>query len=307
VAPAAIVTLPHEINVNGVPVKPDLIFRDNGNFAIVSCTTTALTVQNNGVGVGTLNAWLEHQHTIDRAYGDKALQDLTPQPFIPASGAGAIGPTGPSGGPTGSTGPTGVGATGPAGATGPTGATGATGAASTVTGPTGRTGSTGSTGSAGAPSTVTGPTGANGVGSTGPTGSAGTGTSILHVEAKRTGNTVLPPSDATTVLTCPAITAPIGSFVQLTGAIDFFINGDTIGYTTITVNIMQGATPIRTMTINPGASGEDPFDLHETIPTIWYLAGDGVSHVYSIQIITGASAGTQQVGAGALFVNAITP
>jgi hypothetical protein len=88
VAPAAIVALPHDINVNDVALRPDFVFRDNGDFAVISCTTTLLTVQNNGVGVATLNAWLERQHTIDRAYGDNADVDLSPQPFVPAAGTG---------------------------------------------------------------------------------------------------------------------------------------------------------------------------------------------------------------------------
>jgi len=85
VAPAAIVALPHNINVSDVPVKPDFVFRDNGDFTVISCTTTVLTVQNTSAGIATLNAWLWHQHTIDRVYGDNVVVDLNPQPFVPAS------------------------------------------------------------------------------------------------------------------------------------------------------------------------------------------------------------------------------
>jgi hypothetical protein len=91
VAPAAIIGLPHDINVNDVSLLPDFVFRDSGDFIIVSCTTTMLTVQNVGANIATLNAWLWHQHTIDRAYGAKSITDLTPQPFIPATGGGGGG------------------------------------------------------------------------------------------------------------------------------------------------------------------------------------------------------------------------
>ncbi len=91
VAPGATVALAHGINVNGRLVKPDIVFRDDGDFSIVSVTTTTVTVKNNGANVATLNVWLWRQHTIDRAYGGSATTDLTPQPFIPAAGGGSSG------------------------------------------------------------------------------------------------------------------------------------------------------------------------------------------------------------------------
>lgn len=83
--------MPHSINVNDVPIKPDFVFRDNSDFSIVGCTTTVLTVRNTGLVIATLNAWLWHQHTIDRAYGADVITDLVPQPFIPAVGGGGGG------------------------------------------------------------------------------------------------------------------------------------------------------------------------------------------------------------------------
>lgn len=93
VAPGDTVALPFQLNVGpqSTPVKPDIIFRDNGDFSIVSCTATVLTVKNNGTGVETLNAWLWHQHTFDREYGASAVTNLNPQPFIPAAGGGGGG------------------------------------------------------------------------------------------------------------------------------------------------------------------------------------------------------------------------
>jgi len=87
----AIVSLPHEINVYDVPLLPDIIFRDNGDFIVVSCTTTALTVQNTSNQVATLNAWLWRQHTFDREYGGSQTTDLVPQPYIPAANGGGGG------------------------------------------------------------------------------------------------------------------------------------------------------------------------------------------------------------------------
>jgi hypothetical protein len=92
VAPGGIVTLPHSLNVNSVAVLPDFIFRDNGDFTVLGASTTDITVQNNGAGVGTLNAWLFVLHTIERDFGASAVTNLSPQPFIPAaSGSGGGG------------------------------------------------------------------------------------------------------------------------------------------------------------------------------------------------------------------------
>lgn len=94
VAPGGIVTLPHSLNVNSVAVLPDFIFRDNGDFAVLGASTTDVTVQNNGAGVGTLNAWLFVLHTIERDFGASSVTSLLPQPFIPAaSGSGGGGAT----------------------------------------------------------------------------------------------------------------------------------------------------------------------------------------------------------------------
>lgn len=93
VGAGATVALAHNINVNAIPVLPDLVFRDNGDFAIVSVTTTTVTVRNDGAVVASLNVWLWRQHSMDRAYGG-VLTNLSPQPFVPAAGgAGGTGGT----------------------------------------------------------------------------------------------------------------------------------------------------------------------------------------------------------------------
>jgi hypothetical protein len=88
--------LSHDININGRAVVPDIVFRDNSAFSIVSVTASLVTVRNDGDGVGTLNVWLQRQHTIDRAYGADQTTELVPHPFVPAvggSGDGDFGPT----------------------------------------------------------------------------------------------------------------------------------------------------------------------------------------------------------------------
>lgn len=91
VAPGGFSTLPHALNVNGTAVLPDLIFRDNGDFAIVGASTTTITVQNNGAGAATLNAWLFVLHTMEREFGAVQTTNLSPQPFIPAVSGGGGG------------------------------------------------------------------------------------------------------------------------------------------------------------------------------------------------------------------------
>jgi hypothetical protein len=81
-------TLPHGLTFGSQPVKPDLLLRDNADFSVVATTTTQVTVQNNGSAPATLNLWCEHKHSIPRVLG--AIQNLNPQPFIPAAGAGGV-------------------------------------------------------------------------------------------------------------------------------------------------------------------------------------------------------------------------
>lgn len=83
--------LPHNINVNDVALLPDLLFLDNGDFSVVSITTTTLTVQNNGIGVDSLDAWLFRLHTFDRAFGPASTVNLSPQPFIMVAGGSSGG------------------------------------------------------------------------------------------------------------------------------------------------------------------------------------------------------------------------
>jgi hypothetical protein len=82
-------SLPHSINVNGVAWIPDIVLRDNGNFTIDAVTTTTVTVTNTGGAAGTCNVWLFLLHSEERAFGTfgaSQTHNLTPNPFIVASG-----------------------------------------------------------------------------------------------------------------------------------------------------------------------------------------------------------------------------
>jgi hypothetical protein len=91
VAPGAIVTLPHAINVNGIALLPDIIFRDNGDFSVLGASSTTLTVQNNGASAATLHAWLFLLHTAEREFGAAQTTGLSPRPYIPAVSGGGGG------------------------------------------------------------------------------------------------------------------------------------------------------------------------------------------------------------------------
>jgi hypothetical protein len=93
VAPGGVVTLPHDINVHGVPFVPDRVFRDNCAFSVMAMTTTSVTVQNTTGGVQSLNLWLEYLYSSDRVFelpgptlDDFGSGHLTPNPFVAGCG-----------------------------------------------------------------------------------------------------------------------------------------------------------------------------------------------------------------------------
>lgn len=92
VAPGGVVALPHLIQSNGVAYLPDVLWRDNGDFAIVSTTDTTLTVRNDGAAPADCNVLVMLVHSIFRALGaDTASSNfaagLTPRPFVAAAGS----------------------------------------------------------------------------------------------------------------------------------------------------------------------------------------------------------------------------
>lgn len=81
------VTLPHRLNVNEVPQKPDIIFVDNGNFSVTG-DATEVTVTNEGGEVGSVNVLAINWHTFLRVFGVEGQKSLVVRPYIPAGGAG---------------------------------------------------------------------------------------------------------------------------------------------------------------------------------------------------------------------------
>jgi hypothetical protein len=95
VAPSATVVLPHNINVNGTPKKPDFVATDVGGFTI-TVTATTVSVTNTGTDPASPNIWLELKHTTPRQLGND-VDNLTPQPFVVASSGGGGGGGGNTG------------------------------------------------------------------------------------------------------------------------------------------------------------------------------------------------------------------
>lgn len=88
VAPSATVAQAHQININGIQTKPDLVAADTGGFTITA-DATQVSVTNNNPDPTTVHVWLERKHSIPRELG--ALANLSPQPFVFASGGGGGG------------------------------------------------------------------------------------------------------------------------------------------------------------------------------------------------------------------------
>jgi len=84
-------SLPHQLNVSGRAVVPDIVFRSNGAFTIVSADDEQVTVENTSGGPADCDVWIQYQHSHDRWFGGKGTQQLTPAPFIPAAGGGGGG------------------------------------------------------------------------------------------------------------------------------------------------------------------------------------------------------------------------
>ena len=81
VAAGASVPLAHGLNVNGLAVIPDELKTDNPDFS-AAADATNITVTNNGASTASVSVLAEHWHTIERAFGDSATKNLSPQPFV---------------------------------------------------------------------------------------------------------------------------------------------------------------------------------------------------------------------------------
>lgn len=89
-------TLAHELQIAGVPIKPDKVdLQFPGSFEVISGTTTELTLRNINSGTGDCEAWVFAIHPAIRLLGaspddGNMVQGLTPRPF--SAGTDAPGP-----------------------------------------------------------------------------------------------------------------------------------------------------------------------------------------------------------------------
>src|SRR5262249_45280748 len=111
-------------------------------------------------------------------------------------------------------------------------------------------------------------------------------------------------------LTCPPITAPVGSIVEITAMVQFRCLGNTQGSTLVFLELDQdGAFLVNTVPVAPGVpTGGGLFELSVSIPLVWELPGDGLPHGYTVTIATSlGTTGSQIARTRAIFVNAIGP
>lgn len=86
VLPGGTVTLPHNLQVAGVGVKPDEIKAESAGFAIIGATQSTLTVMNTTASTASNRFLCEAWHPIERHFGQSQGdgtfgQHLDPQPF----------------------------------------------------------------------------------------------------------------------------------------------------------------------------------------------------------------------------------
>ena len=174
-----------------------------------------------------------------------------------------------------------------------------------VRGPRGCDGPTGPEGSAGPPGRrgVTGPTGPC---CTGPTGPSGDG-DLAHVEDQFPTLIILPPDTDTTVLTTPAITAPIGSILEITASVAYRVQNTTAQYGLVDIALDQDGTVLinEVASLSPAQDGGPPWEMFEVVPIVWYVPGDGLSHVYNVTIRLGSMDGTHTARHGAIIAKVL--
>src|SRR5262249_52543069 len=81
------VSKPHLLNVNGVPVIPDLVLSNRNGFT-VTANTVSITVTRTAVGGPDINVYVEHWHTIEDCEPPGGLASFLP--FVVESGFSTI-------------------------------------------------------------------------------------------------------------------------------------------------------------------------------------------------------------------------
>lgn len=76
-------SLPHNLNIDDLDVFPDLAIPSIGGFTITANATT-ITVTNLGTIAANVDVYVEHWHTVERAFDNVSTLVLAPQPLIPS-------------------------------------------------------------------------------------------------------------------------------------------------------------------------------------------------------------------------------
>jgi hypothetical protein len=91
VVPGATVALPHGLAISPpgggeIPQVPDILIPSGPGFAMTA-NATNVSVTNETAVVRSVDVIAEHWHSVERAFGDAAVLDLVPQPFVVDLGA----------------------------------------------------------------------------------------------------------------------------------------------------------------------------------------------------------------------------
>ena len=113
------------------------------------------------------------------------------------------------------------------------------------------------------------------------------------------------------VLTCPAITAAIGSTLVVDAALNYQCLNNTILEGLVIVVLKADGFTIATFeqAVSPDDQGDPQFDKHAAIAVHWNVdVIDTDPHVYSIDVTTDASSdGGQSIQSASMAVNALQP
>lgn len=91
-APKGLAALPHGINLDGVPQKPDVCIAITDGSISYDVTATEVIVNNLGADPVDVDVWLMLNHTIPRQIGADGTTGMVPRPFLviarPGGGSG---------------------------------------------------------------------------------------------------------------------------------------------------------------------------------------------------------------------------
>ena len=116
---------------------------------------------------------------------------------------------------------------------------------------------------------------------------------LVHVEDVQTANLALAvPSATTEVLSCPSVTPGVGDAVQITGAVQIWVQNNTQDNNVWPqVVLKEDGVELARWSTTPTGFTTDGFDLYAAIPIAWTLTSDGTAHVYSVDVESDGNAG----------------